>query len=62
MCHYRIYSVGADGRFTAAKDVDCDDDEAAIAGAVEVFGSVQMEVWQACRRVAILNLSIMQDA
>jgi len=60
MCHYRIYSVGADGRFSGAIDFDCDDDDTAVAWAVELLGPVQTEVWQASRRVAILNPPVMQ--
>lgn len=55
MCHYRIYSVRADGSFSGAEDVECADDDAALAYAVEQVGPARAEVWQAARLVAIVN-------
>jgi hypothetical protein len=55
VCQYRIYCVKADGSFSGAENVECTNDEAALGRAVDLFGSVHAEIWQAARLVGIVN-------
>ena len=44
-----------DGSFSGAENVECTDDDAALARVAELLGRAPAEVWQAARLVAIVN-------
>jgi len=55
MCHYRIYSIGEDGSFSGAENIECADDDAALAEAIALVGPLPAEIWQAARLVALVS-------
>jgi hypothetical protein len=52
MAHYRIYTIGSDGHFTSAIDLDCADDQAAVESAKQFIGDHGVELWQGDRLIA----------
>lgn len=51
---YRIYLLDEAGRISRARDVDCEDDAAAIATARLIASTQGVEIWQRTRLVASL--------
>lgn len=52
---YRVYFVGDDGHFKHVEEIECDDDQAALARATELAKGQEVQVWCRERCVAILN-------
>jgi hypothetical protein len=46
MPDYRLYFVGHDGRFAAAKDIECDNDADAIEQAQRFIDGRDIELWE----------------
>jgi hypothetical protein len=51
MTKYRVYEVGADGRFIGFEPMICADDEEAIETARRLFKDSHIEVWSGPRLV-----------
>ena len=55
MAEYRVYTVGADGRFIGFEPLVCGDDRQAIERAKHLFEHNDIEVWSGPRLVASLK-------
>jgi hypothetical protein len=51
---FRIYTVGRDGHFKGAKDIECADDQEAINEAQQVLDGRDIEVWERGRFITRL--------
>jgi hypothetical protein len=51
---YRVYIIGLDGEFIKSIDLDCFDDDAALASARQFVDGHDVELWQRDRRIARL--------
>jgi hypothetical protein len=59
---YRIYAVGADGKFAGVPRVtECADDEEAVAKAMRSADGYDLEIWEARRLVARLPRNAAKD-
>jgi hypothetical protein len=58
MVNYRIYTVGKDGHFTGPpQEVECADDNEAVATAMQMKNGLDMEIWDFKRFVTRLRIS-----
>lgn len=55
MSKYKLYFVAAIGHFMDREDIECADDETAIARAREIACGIETELWCGIRRVAVLK-------
>ena len=55
MADYRIFFLDSDGHVRNAVEMDCENDEAAVAFAQEKFDGRCMELWQLGRMVSRLE-------
>jgi hypothetical protein len=55
MADYKVYFVDWTGHFLDRVDIECADDQSAIARATEISHGTEVEVWCSDRRVAVLN-------
>ena len=56
MPYYRVYTIGPDGRFIGAAELeDCDNDEAAIERARQLLDGHDLDIWQRDRFVRRLS-------
>jgi hypothetical protein len=46
MPQYRIYTVGGDGKFSGAKNVECANDQEAIQKAQQRVNGSDVELWE----------------
>jgi hypothetical protein len=49
--HYRVYTVGNNGHFVSARDIEAPHDESAVLNAQKFIDGLDVEVWQAGRFV-----------
>jgi hypothetical protein len=63
MAYYRIYMLDHHARIVTGSDVDCRDDEAALAWAAITLGTAaRAEVWQGTRCLGrVSNVSVLLD-
>jgi hypothetical protein len=52
---YRVYIIGLDGEFIKSINLDCFDDDAALASARRFVDGHDVELWQRDRRIARLE-------
>lgn len=52
MSEYRIYTIGRDGHFSNAENIECADDHEAIAKARRAIDGRDVELWQLGRFIA----------
>jgi hypothetical protein len=50
--HYRVYVIGRDGHFARSIDLNCEDDNAAIAATKALIDGHDLELWQRDRHIA----------
>ena len=55
MVHYRIYTVGSDGHFLGAHDIECSGDDEAIQKAKQAVDGHDIELWQKGRFITRLR-------
>jgi hypothetical protein len=60
MTHYRIYMLDRKDRIVSGSDVDCPNDESALAWAATTLGTdARAEIWQRARCLGrVANVSI----
>lgn len=54
---YRLYFLGIDDRISKAVELDCPDDQAAVAAVAEHADGRAMELWQLGRKVRMFPAS-----
>jgi hypothetical protein len=52
MAHYRLYSVGTNGRFLGAVDIEATDDLEASGRAQHLINGLDVELWEGARFIA----------
>jgi hypothetical protein len=52
MAIYRLYTLDADGRFIGRRDLNCENDAAALQMALKLSDVSPMELWTEARLVA----------
>ena len=52
MRHYRVYLLGHDGRFIAAKNIECVGDQEAMEKTQRAVNGQDIELWESGRFVA----------
>ena len=55
MPEYRAYVIGTDGHFIDARQIDCDDDEAATSAARQLVNGHDIELWHGNRKVVAFH-------
>jgi hypothetical protein len=53
--HYRVYLIDGDGHIKSAVDLQCEDDNQALAEAKQVAKGCAVELWQGGRRIAAIE-------
>jgi len=62
MSDYRVYTIGRDGRFSNAVNIECDDDQEAIEKARQAIGGHDVELWQRDRFIARFSHNDRQES
>jgi hypothetical protein len=53
--HYRVYLIGSDGHIERAVDLQCDNEDQALAQARELAKDRAVELWQGGRQIAVIE-------